>query len=232
MKAMRNAAGSSKANKQSNGKRKGDGSTTGRRTKVNENDDICSTGISRKASCKGNGNRNGKRKRVGATLGENSIAMGRDGNLMNDGRTVGDRSKKNRSDSAHTTKTSDRATNIEESGGRWKSKDGAGEGDGGESKALSIVGSNRANKQWNGNMKVDGLTAERRSNINESDGITSTGMNGRALSNGSRNRNRKKKEDEYKEGSNNTKKKSGRSKRGKKTTRTRINVRKDETEKK
>ena len=74
----------------------------------------------------------------------NSIAMGRDGSSMNDGRTVGDGSRKNRSDNAHTTKASREATRAGEPSGRWKSKVGTREGDGGaargESKAQGTRG--------------------------------------------------------------------------------------------
>ena len=96
-------------------------------------------------------------------LRENSTAMERDGNSMNDGRTVGDRSKKNRCDNAHTKKTSGGATNVGESSGRRKSKVGAREEYGDESKVMSTEKSTRANKQWSGKRKGDGSTGERRS---------------------------------------------------------------------
>ena len=87
---------------------------------------------------------------------------------MDDGRTVGDRSKKNSRASVHTTNTSGRAMKVDESSGRWKSKVGTREGDGNERKVASTVGPNRANNRW---------TAERRSNINEKNRINGRAMN-------------------------------------------------------
>ena len=68
----------------------------------------------------------------------------------------------------HTTNTSGRATKVDESSGMRKSKVGTREGDG--------VGPNKANRQWNRKRKGDRSTIERRSNINERNDITSTGM--------------------------------------------------------
>lgn len=55
-------------------------------------------------------------------LQEHLIAMMKVGNLMNDGRTVGDGPKKNSSDYVHTTKASGRATKVGESNWTWESK--------------------------------------------------------------------------------------------------------------
>ena len=90
--------------------------------------------------------------------------------------------------------------NIEKSGGRRKSENGSREEYGDKRKMASKVGPNKAKKQWNGREKGDGWTAERRSNMNKSNGKTSTEMNGRASNNESGSRKENKKENGHTEG--------------------------------